>query len=496
MPVARARPLLSPLAAVILALLGLTALRLIVAALIPLSPDEAYYWVWSRAPAAGYYDHPFMVALWIRLGTALCGATPLGIRLLGPLSGLAASLLLIDAARRLEAGRGYAASLLLNASLVFGAGSVVMTPDTPLLFFWVLTLWAMARLVAGGSGWWWIAAGAAAGLAMDSKYPAGLLLAGIGLWFLALPAGRRWLADPRPWAALCLALLLFLPVILWNAGHGWVSFAKQGGRTEDFHPARAAQFLGELIAGQAGLATPIIFVLCLLGLWREAGIALRRQEAAAGLLTALGVLPALVFLQHALGDRVQGNWPEILYPAGVIAAARLPAGQRWLKPGLALGFAITAVVYIQAVASPLPLGGAKDPTVRLLGGWRQLADSMAAEAAARHAPFIAVDEYGLGAELAFYLRGRVPVLADEPRWRYFSLPHPETAAPPGARGLFLRPTHRQGPPPPGAWAAVSPLGTITRQRGERIGGRYHLYAVTIGAAGPALLTRLPTGAPR
>ena len=62
------------------ALAGLTALRLLVAATVPLSPDEAYYFVWSRALAAGYLDHPPMVALWIRAGTALIGPGALGIR--------------------------------------------------------------------------------------------------------------------------------------------------------------------------------------------------------------------------------------------------------------------------------------------------------------------------------------------------------------------------------------------------------------------------------
>ncbi len=64
----------------------------------PLAPDEAYYWVWSRALAAGYLDHPPMVALWIRAGTALAGDTPLGIRLLGPLSAPLGSLLLVGRA--------------------------------------------------------------------------------------------------------------------------------------------------------------------------------------------------------------------------------------------------------------------------------------------------------------------------------------------------------------------------------------------------------------
>ena len=71
------------------ALLGLTVLRLILAATLPVAPDEAYYWLWSQHLQPGYYDHPPMVALFIRIGTALFGATPFGIRLFGPLAAAA-----------------------------------------------------------------------------------------------------------------------------------------------------------------------------------------------------------------------------------------------------------------------------------------------------------------------------------------------------------------------------------------------------------------------
>ena len=56
----------------------LTGLRLAVVGLTPLSPDEAYYWVWARAPAASYLDHPPMVAWFIALGTAIAGDGVLG----------------------------------------------------------------------------------------------------------------------------------------------------------------------------------------------------------------------------------------------------------------------------------------------------------------------------------------------------------------------------------------------------------------------------------
>ncbi|MBV8703131.1 MAG: glycosyltransferase family 39 protein, partial [Acetobacteraceae bacterium] len=125
--------------AAVASLAALTLARLAVARFAPLAPDEAYYWVWSRALAPGYLDAPPMVALWIRAGTWLAGPGALGVRLLGPLAAALGSVLLWDAGERLLPGRGagLAGAALLNATLLFSVGAVVMTPDTPLLFFWV-----------------------------------------------------------------------------------------------------------------------------------------------------------------------------------------------------------------------------------------------------------------------------------------------------------------------------------------------------------------------
>ncbi|MBC7635011.1 MAG: glycosyltransferase family 39 protein, partial [Acetobacteraceae bacterium] len=126
--------------AVWLTLAALTLVRLAVAGSAPLSADEAYYWVWSRALAPGYLDHPPMVALWIWAGTALAGDGALGVRLLGPLSALLGAWLLVQAGQDMfgDRRRGLVAALLLNATLLLGIGTVTMTPDTPLIFFWTL----------------------------------------------------------------------------------------------------------------------------------------------------------------------------------------------------------------------------------------------------------------------------------------------------------------------------------------------------------------------
>jgi 4-amino-4-deoxy-L-arabinose transferase-like glycosyltransferase len=469
-----ARPWLVP---TILIFTAGTLARLAVAALTPLSPDECYYWIWSRAPAGGYLDHPPMVAEWIRLGTWLAGDTPLGVRLLAPLSAAIGTVALARAGRDLLGSwrEGAAAAWLLNATLLFGVGGVTMTPDTPLLFFWTLTLAAIARLIATGNGLYWLPAGAMAGLAMDSKYTAILLGPALLAWLLAARGMRVWLGRWPLWAGLALALAAMAGVVLWNADHGWASFAKQGGRADAWQPARAAQFLGELVGGQVGLATPLVFLLCAVG----SGASIRRlRDPAHGLLAALTAIPALVFVEHALGDRVQANWPAIIYPAGCLAVAGLGGAWRRLRaPAVALGGIVTLLVWAQGMASPLPLPRALDPTLMRLGGWRGLAADLAVRAASERAAFVAADNYGLAGELALLMPPATPVVGVEQRWAFFALPSGDATLA-GRTGLLLRSTRRADPPDPAPWSRIEKLGEIARARDGVVAETYGLYLVT------------------
>ncbi len=448
----------------LLALLGLTAIRLAVAAAAPLAPDETYYRIWAFALAPGYLDHPPMVALWIRAGIALAGDDALGVRLLGPLAALAGTLLLADAARALAGPRAAAPALwLMNGTLLMNAGAVIMTPDTPLLFFWTAALWTAARLAAGGSARWLLGFGLAAGLALDSKYTAALLAPALLVW-LALPPQRRlWRAWPL-WAGGALALLLFAPVLIWNGQHHWVSFIKQGGREGVFRPGLAARYLTELALGQIGLATPVIFAALGLGLRR---LVPRYREPGAALVLAFTLVPAAVFIAHATGDRVQANWPAPVYPAAVLAAAIAQIGF-WRAAALS-GLLLTAPVYAQAALAPLPLPRRIDFTLARLGGWDGLAAAIDAAARAEGAHFLAADEYGVAAELAFH--SRLPVAGVEPRWTLFRLP-PATAD--AGPGLFVRSEHHRAPIP---WRDARRIATLTRARHGIAAETYALYLV-------------------
>ena len=464
-------------------------------AVTPLAPDEAYYWVWSRALAPGYPDHPSMVALWIRVGTWLAGDGSLGVRLLGPLAVVAASVLLVDAGESLLPGRraGLRAAALLNASLLFGVGAVVMTPDTPLLFFWTGCLWALGRLVRSGDGAWWLAVGAFAGLALASKYTALFLWFGIAVWLLATPE-RRWLARPAPWLGALLGGAMFLPDVLWNAAHHWASFTQQGGRIGEFQPGRAAGFLIELIAGQIGLATPLVFLLCGAGVVLAVRSAWRDRDPAWTLLATLTVPALLTFTEHAFGDRVQGNWPAIIYPAAAIAAAGLtaPIWRRLHAPAVALGLITTLCVYAQATVGLLPVPtGIVDPIALRLAGWDRLAEQIETVWRQEGASFVAADQYGVAAELARSLSRDVTVVGVEPRWALFDLP---AAALAGQTGILVSSARSAAGLNYTPWAAVTELGEVTRSRNGDTVEVFGVFRVT-GRAGSVAAARLPRPPP-
>lgn len=464
------------------ALALLTLLRLVVAAVTPLSTDEAYYWVWSRALAPSYLDHPPMVALWIRAGTWIAGDTALGVRLFGPLCAALGTLLLADAGEQLFPGRcaGFRGAVLLNATLAFGLGAVAMTPDTPLLFFWTAALWALARFAASERGAWLAAAGLLAGFALASKYTAVFLPAGALIWLLAVPLLRRWFATGWPWLAALLASGCFAPVLTWNAGHHWASFVRQGGRAGAWEPERAIRFLGELIGGQIGLATPLVFLIFVAGIVSAAWTAWQKREPGAVLLAALTLPPLVVFAEHGLGDRVQGNWPGIVYPTMALAGGAL-AGALWHRlwaPAVAIGLAMTLAVYWHVAIAKLPFAPRIDPAALRLAGWPGFASELDALMRQDGAKFVAADDYGVAAELAFYLPPGPAVLGAERRWRLFALPEARIE---GQRGLLLRSTRRDAAVDRAEWGSVEEIGHLSRLNGGQEIEGFRVYRVTGGA---------------
>ena len=415
----------------------LVAIRLAVAAAAPLAFDEAYYWLWSKNLAGGYYDHPPAIAGVIGLGTLALGDNALGIRLIGVLLILPATWAVWRSGAILFRNERLAATaaLFFNLTLIVASGSVLATPDAVLLAASAFVLFFLAKLIETGHGRWWLAVGVAVGAALLSKYTALFFGFSIMAWLLIVPRMRRWLLTPWPYLGGLVAFAMFLPVILWNANHGWVSFLKQFGRSalSDWQPL----FLPEHILVQLGLATPPIFVLGAMGLasfLKERG----RGRSARVLLGALVWPLTLYFVWFALHARVEGNWTAPVFPALAVVAAAAAHGIGWtgiwatlahLCDRLAAPVALimAAAVYLQALFGIIPLG-AIDPTARQLGaGWRALGAEIETLRQQNGARTVVTTSYTLTSWLAFYLPSRPPVVQINERIRWVNAPPPDPA---------------------------------------------------------------------
>jgi hypothetical protein len=478
-----------------LTVLSLVVLRLVAAAWTPLTFDEAYYWIWSKHLAGGYYDHPPMVAFVIRAGTAILGDTELGVRLVSILLALPMSFAVFRTATILFGGMRVAANatILLNVTLMAAVGTMIVTPDAPLLVASSFVLFFLAKVLETGRGAWWLAVGAAVGIALLSKYTALFFGPAILIWLALVPELRRWLISLWPYLGGLVALAIFSPVIFWNADHHWVSFIKQIGRAriEDFKPV----FIGELIPTQIAFATPLVFILGAMGLYallrRNGGAPAARMLINTNLWTIV-----VYFIWHSLHARVEANWFAPVYPAFAIAAAvaanlaRWNVGQqrvvdfclRWAAP---TGILMFALLIVQA-NSGLLSGYRRDATVRSVGvGWRELASEIEAVRARVGAACVLAPDYGTTGWLAFYLPKGTCVVQQNQRIRWVNMPEPDPAQLSG-KLLYVDEARPGGQPLlRNLFARVERVAELKRQRGPLTIETYALDLLE-GPSGSAL----------
>ncbi len=197
-------------------LVVLTALRAWFAAALPFTSDEAYFLMWGRHPAWGFYDHPPMIGWWLAALDAISGH-PFVLRL----PALAAPPLVAAIGWRLLRRHGEAlawngATLLLLVPL--NAWNVAITTDIPLMLFAALTVASYLRARRTGRAADFLLAGLALGGALLSKYFAGLLAIAICLDLLRRP-------DRRALAGLAWVVIGSLPAaaiqVAWNAQNCW-----------------------------------------------------------------------------------------------------------------------------------------------------------------------------------------------------------------------------------------------------------------------------------
>jgi len=420
-----------PAQLVLLLILATTLCRVAAGWLMGLGVDESYVVAAGRTLQWGYFDHPPAV-WWLSWAAAHLAGTDAAAIVRLPFIALFAlsTWLMFRLTGALYGARaGLWAAIGLNLAPVLGVttGGWVL-PDGPLDAALLGATLCLVRALGSERGalGWWLGAGFCAGLALLSKYSAVLSIIGAALFVLLSPPHRRWLARPGPWLAFLLALGLFAPVLVWNAEHGWASFAFQGARAE----AARLNPLGPVVelAGQSLYLLPWIW----LGLVLAAIQTLRAHTTdwPGRLLCCLAAPPILLFTLTALWARnpVLFHWAApgylMLFPLlGRWAATSLAAGARWpLRWALAsallvlggIGFVATEVGFDWLPRHgllPIPA----DASVEAVD-WTSIRAPLA-----RHGLPVAALNWRDTGKIAYALDGAAPVICLNPDQRQWGL---------------------------------------------------------------------------
>jgi hypothetical protein len=189
--------------------------------------DELYFIACGRALDWGYVDHPPLVAVYARLGELLSGwlgDSLRGFRLLATMAGTLRVVLTGVLAARLGGGRGaqgLACVAVLLAPVYLGIDSILSMNVFEHLF-WLACVLVVVEIANGGSERWWLVFGVLAGVGLENKHSMAFFGASLVVAMLLTPMRRSFL-RPWIWMGGAIALLLFLPNLLWEVRHDFAT---------------------------------------------------------------------------------------------------------------------------------------------------------------------------------------------------------------------------------------------------------------------------------
>jgi 4-amino-4-deoxy-L-arabinose transferase-like glycosyltransferase len=402
--------------------------RIIYIALVPLdlTPDESYYWDWSRRLDWGYFSKPPMVA-WINaLSTGLLGAHTFVVRLPAAILSCVAVLGVFLLGRAMfDARTGFWAAALSLAGPGSAALGFIMTIDAPLMACWSMGLYFLWRNIQEDKPFsrWTLPLGITMGLGMLSKemmltFPLIMILT-----LLVTPKLRSSLSRPWPYMATAMALVMITPTIIWNLRQGWITAAHSASHISS--PSGSFfDFLvsfPEFIGSQLLIISPLTFFLyAVLAVSMLMGF--RNLSPDQRLLFMFSVPALTVFTILSFHQGINLNWPAVFYPSGMILLAawgcsrfdarpKVDRLRRFFIPAVKVGVGFAILTYaLPLLIQILSLTGTGiDPTSRLQG-WKELGRN--ADQVMQSVPrpdktlVIAAERRQLPSSLAFYMDGQ------------------------------------------------------------------------------------------
>lgn len=328
----------------ILFYLVLLLLGLLQAHATELLDDEAYYWVYAQFPDWGYFDHPPMIALLIKMGIILFPGE-LGVRFFVVLLGVA-TIWLIEKLTQ-PANKKLFYVLVLNTAML-QIGGILAVPDIPLVFFTAVFFWAYKNFEERPTGWSALFLAQSIAFLLYSKYHGSLII------LFTLLSNIQLLKRPLTWLTVLIAIAFFLPHVYWQWQHGFPSI--QYHLFERISPPYHISFTTDYLLGQLLITGPLTGWLLI---WAAMKYRTRTMTEKAMYWSVVGTF--LVFLISSFRSKTEMNWTiMLLVPLMVLAYQHVkdnPSMSKWLYRLLPLSLIIIVAIRIFMMLDIKPIKG-------------------------------------------------------------------------------------------------------------------------------------------
>lgn len=385
--------------------------------------DEAQYWLWSTTPDWGYYSKPPVISWLIWLTTHLFSSTETWfVRIGSPLCHLATAVLIYRIASLLSDKQTAIWSSLTFATLpAITLSSMIISTDPPLLLIWSLALYCFIRSVRSHSYQWWVWLGVALGIGSLTKYHIALFYpSAIAYLILSPQIGRNQISYLAKGLSLAwfINALIYLPNLLWNATHNFVSYA----HTKDIaklhesliHLDHAATF----IMSQFGVIGPILGIILIVAFIRSLRSVAMRDDLTSFLFSFTMIFLG-AFVMLSLLSNAKANWAAPAYITGTIWVVHTAFSLRWqrlLHLSLALHLLLACVFYGYLAFSKFDY---RHPVIykplERVQGWKNLGDAVSSHLKNYPHATILTTERKTAAALSYYTTPRpAPVVKWNP----------------------------------------------------------------------------------
>lgn len=333
-----------------------TALRLTLGSVVELGNDEVYYITYALFPDLSHFDHPPMVGWFIQLFTLnLTFDTEGWIRLASIVSGSLNTIILYLIGTTLsDRQTGWYAALLYNVSIYgFVITGIFIMPDSPQMLFWLLSILFIILAIgdskstddinksastlntgiqAGAIPYtgiseqrralFFLLAGLTTGLALLSKYTSIFIIVGTFFYFIV---HREWFGKWYSYVAVFIALLCFLPVLIWNYQNDFISFTFHSDRVEVTKKLFRLDTFATELGGQILYNNPVnfgIIVAALVAFFRKKQVF---RDNRIQLLVYIALPLILLFLVISLFRSTLPHW------SGPAYVTLIPIAALWLR---------------------------------------------------------------------------------------------------------------------------------------------------------------------